>query len=101
MIDDVSRLQTLQFEVRKVANTEIQSLKKKFFFRKFENFLKVMGISYSLLDLREVLWGAVPGGTAMPGQPATEVVQAPSTPSNYKNQFNILTPQCGVYQILS
>src|SRR5436190_18370496 len=33
---------------------------------------------------------AGPGGTAMPGQPVTEVVQAPSTPSCSKNQFNKL-----------
>lgn len=44
---------------------------------------------------------AGPGGTAIPGQPVTEVEQAPSTPSFSKNQFNILAPQCGAYQILS
>jgi hypothetical protein len=37
------------------------------------------------------IW-ADPGGTAIPGQPATEVEQAPSTPSVSKNQFNICCP---------
>jgi len=36
--------------------------------------------------------GRNPGGTAIPGQPATEVEQAPSTPSDSKNQFNICCP---------
>jgi len=36
--------------------------------------------------------GQNPGGTAIPGQPATEVEQAPSTPSDSKNQFNICCP---------
>ena len=40
-----------------------------------------------------VLWWAGPGGTAMPGQPVTEVEQAPSTPSISKNQFNKLVPR--------
>jgi len=48
-----------------------------------------------------LLWWAEPGGTAMPGQPVAEVVQAPNTPPSSKNQFNILIPQCGMYQILS
>ena len=47
------------------------------------------------------VWWAVPGGTAMPGQPVAEVVQAPNTLPRSKNQFNILTAQCAVYQILS
>lgn len=40
----------------------------------------------------DVRW-AGPGGTAMPGQPVTEVEQAPSTPSFSKNQFNKLVPR--------
>ena len=32
---------------------------------------------------------ADPGGTARPGQPATEPEQAPATPSPVKNQINI------------
>lgn len=47
------------------------------------------------------LWWADPGGTAMPGQPVTEVEQAPNTPSFSKNQFNILVLLCRTYQILS
>lgn len=39
------------------------------------------------------LWWAEPGGTAMPGQPVAEVVQAPNTPPSSKNQFNILMTQ--------
>jgi len=49
----------------------------------------------------EIIRWADPGGTAIPGQPVTEVEQAPSTPSFSKNQFNILAPRCGAYQILS
>jgi len=44
---------------------------------------------------------AVPGGTAMPGQPVTEVEQAPNAPSISKNQFNILVTLCVTYQMLS
>ncbi|KPJ19850.1 hypothetical protein RR48_07449 [Papilio machaon] len=47
-----------------------------------------------------LLW-ADPGGTAMPGRPVTGVERAPNIPSLYKNQFNILVPQCGNFQILS
>ena len=46
------------------------------------------------------MW-ADPGGTAIQGQPVTEVEQAPSTPSFSKNQFNILVLQCRTYQILT
>lgn len=51
--------------------------------------------------LRLVFRWAGPGGTAMPGQPVTEVEQAPSTPSFSKNQFNKLVPRWGTYQMLS
>ena len=44
---------------------------------------------------------AVPGGTAIPGQPAEEPEQAPVSPPSSKNQFNIEVPQWGTYQILS
>ena len=46
------------------------------------------------------IW-ADPGGTAMPGRPATGVERAPNIPSISKNQFNILVPLCGNFQILS
>ena len=35
---------------------------------------------------------AVPGGTAIPGQPLREAEQAPDFPSSVKNQFNIEAP---------
>ena len=44
---------------------------------------------------------AVPGSTAIPGQPAEEPEQAPVSPPSSKNQFNIVVPQWGTYQILS
>ena len=44
---------------------------------------------------------AVPGGTAIPGQPVEEPEQAPVSPPSSKNQFNIEVPQWGTYQILS
>jgi len=50
--------------------------------------------------VKQIMW-AGPGGTAIPGQPMTELEQAPSTPSFSKNQFNILVLQCRMYQILS
>jgi len=43
--------------------------------------------------VKQSMW-AGPGGTAIPGQTVTEVEQAPSTPSFYKNQFNIVVLQC-------
>ena len=36
---------------------------------------------------------AVPGGTAIPGQPVAKVEQAPDTSPSSKNQFNIEDPQ--------
>ena len=36
---------------------------------------------------------AVPGGTAIPGQPVAKVEQAPDTSPSAKNQFNIEDPQ--------
>ena len=56
-----------------------------------------------VLDIKLILFfkWADPASTAKAGQPATEVEQAPCTPSKFKNQFNILSPQCGLYQILS
>ena len=50
--------------------------------------------------VKQIMW-AGPGGTAIPGQPVTEVEQAPITPSFSKNQFYILVLQCTTYQILS
>ena len=44
---------------------------------------------------------ADPGGTAIPGRPVTEAEQAPSALSMSKNQFNIVVPLWGTYQILS
>lgn len=44
---------------------------------------------------------ADPGGTARPGQPVAKVEQAPDTSPKSKNQFNIVVPQWGTYQILS
>ena len=44
---------------------------------------------------------ADPGGTARPGQPVAKVEQAPDTSPHAKNQFNIVVPQWGTYQILS
>ena len=54
----------------------------------FKHTYRILQFKFELLFLR---W-ADPGGTAIPDQPATEVVQAPSTPSFYKNQFNICCP---------
>ena len=51
---------------------------------------------YSLIRER-----AVPGGTAIPGQPVAKVEQAPTTSPSSKNQFNIVDPRWGSYQILS
>ena len=44
---------------------------------------------------------ADPGGTAIPGQPVVKVEQAPGTSPVAKNQFNIVVPRWGTYQILS
>ena len=44
---------------------------------------------------------AVPGGTARPGQPVAKSEQAPASSPSFKNQFNIVGPQWGPYQILS
>ena len=44
---------------------------------------------------------AVPGGTAIPGQPVVRAEQAPDISPSIKNQFNIEVPQWGTYQILS
>ena len=44
---------------------------------------------------------ADPGGTAIPGRPVTEAEQAPGALSISKNQFNIVVPLWGTYQILS
>ena len=44
---------------------------------------------------------AVPGGTAIPGQPVGKSEQAPASSPKFKNQFNIVDPQWGSYQILS
>lgn len=53
-----------------------------------------INICYNINKLRSFdWWWAGPDGTAMPGQPVTEVEQAPSTPSFSKNQFNKLVPR--------
>ena len=44
---------------------------------------------------------ATPGGTAIPGQPVAKAEQAPDTSPSSKNQFNIVVPRWGTYQILS
>ena len=44
---------------------------------------------------------AVPGGTAIPGQPVAKAEQAPDSSPSSKNQFNIEVPRWGTYQILS
>ena len=44
---------------------------------------------------------ADPGGTAIPGQPVGESEQAPVSLPKFKNQFNIIDPRWGSYQILS
>jgi len=44
---------------------------------------------------------AVPGGTAIPGQPVGKPEQAPASLPRAKNQFNIEVPQWDTYQILS
>jgi len=44
---------------------------------------------------------AVPGGTAIPGQPVARAEQAPDTSPMSKNQFNIEVTQWATYQILS
>ncbi len=44
---------------------------------------------------------ADPGGTAIPGQPVATAEQAPNTSPSAKNQFNIVDPRWGSYQILS
>ena len=44
---------------------------------------------------------ADPGGTAIPGQPVAKAEQAPDTSPISKNQFNIVDPRWGSYQILS
>lgn len=53
---------------------------------------------FFLLLLEE--W-AVPGGTAIPGQPVVRAEQAPNISPMSKNQFNIEVPRWGTYQILS
>ena len=50
------------------------------------------------------LWqetGLIPGGTAIPDQPVVKVEQAHSSSPCSKNQFNIVVPISGTYQILS
>lgn len=54
-----------------------------------------------ILLLFFLLKWADPGGTAIPGRPMTEAEQAPCTLSMSKNQFNIVVPLWGTYQILS
>lgn len=44
---------------------------------------------------------AVPGSTAIPGQPVEKSEQAPASSPRCKNQFNIDVPRWGTYQILS
>lgn len=44
---------------------------------------------------------ADPGGTAIPGQPVGKSEQAPVSSPKFKNQFNIVDPRWGSYQILS
>ena len=44
---------------------------------------------------------ADPGDTAIPGQPVAKAEQAPDTSPSAKNQFNIVDPRWGSYQILS
>ena len=44
---------------------------------------------------------AGPGGTTIPGQPVAKAEQAPDTSPSSKNQFNIVVPRWGTYQILS
>ena len=44
---------------------------------------------------------ADPGGTAIPGQPVGKSEQAPVSSPKFKNQFNIIDPRWGSYQILS
>lgn len=46
----------------------------------------------------EVIRWANHSGTAVPGQPVTEVEQTPSTPSS-KNQFNIMVLQCRMHDV--
>ncbi len=62
---------------------------------------KTIKISTICLILTTQRWWAVPGGTAIPGQPVIEVEQAPNSPSMFKNQFNIEVVHCTTYQILS
>ena len=53
-----------------------------------------------LIFFSYIKW-ADPGGTAIPGRPVTEAEQAPGALSISKNQFNIVVPLWGTYQILS
>ena len=56
---------------------------------------------WAVLILTFMIKWADPGGTAIPGRPVTEAEQAPSALSMSKNQFNIVVPPWGTYQILS
>ena len=58
------------------------------------------GIDFLLMISPREEW-AVPGGTAIPGQPVAKVEQAPDTSPSSKNQFNIEDIQWMSYQILS
>jgi len=56
--------------------------------------------SFALIYSPKGEW-ANPGGTAIPGQPVGKSEQAPVSSPKFKNQFNIVDPQWGSYQILS
>ena len=58
---------------------------------------QVQGIFFSIIFIVLFIsppWEerAVPGGTAIPGQPVAKVEQAPTTSPRFKNQFNIEVP---------
>ena len=63
------------------------------------NFISSLQVMIVIINPRGEWAG--PGGTAIPGQPVAKAEQAPDTSPSSKNQFNIVVPRWGTYQILS
>ncbi|GBP42808.1 hypothetical protein EVAR_83326_1 [Eumeta japonica] len=84
----------------KCAKLQVDEYESSYFLRKRDYKSAFPGIRDHTEKVQRFMW-AIPGGTAMPGRPVTGVERAPNTPSGYKNQFNILVPRCGNFQILS
>ena|SRR5690348_7891659 len=64
-----------------------------------QNFLQSLTLEKVLFF--DCIYWADPDCTAMPGRPVDERKQASRPHPGVKNQFNILDPQWGSYQILS